>query len=63
MYQLFAGNEKYQAIRPDIGSKFDSDLHSIKGIRTDGVISNVLLVGIYDMGAKKVIFKAVVKVR
>ena len=63
MYQLFAGNEKYQAIRPDIGSKFDSDLHSIKGIRTDGVISNVLLVGIYDMGAKKVIFKAVVKVQ
>lgn len=63
IYRLFAGNEKYEAIRPDIGSRFDSDLHSIKGIRTDGVISDVLLEGIYDTDEKKVIFKAVVKVQ
>lgn len=51
-----------EIIVPGKGEKFDSDVHSIVGIDTDGVISKVLLFGIRDKITKKTIYKALVKV-
>lgn len=60
---LVEGEEKYELINPEVGERFDSDKHSIKGIKTDGQIEEVLLSGIYDSTAKKTVFKAVVKIQ
>lgn len=56
-------NDNYRLIEPHLEEKFDSDKHSIKGTRTDGNISEVLLDGIYDRISNRVIFKAIVKVK
>lgn len=62
LYSVIDGNDRYGLISPCIGEKYDSDKHSIKGIKTDGVIEKVLLDGIYDSISKKTVFKAVVQV-
>ena len=62
-YSQLSDGCPYELISPAIGDKFDSDKHSIKGIKTDGQISEVLLDGIYDVASKKTMYKAVVNVQ
>lgn len=62
LYSVVDGSGRYKLISPCVGDKFDSDRHSIKGIKTDGTIEKVLLDGIYDSISKKTVFKAVVQV-
>lgn len=65
-FNLFAqieGNKRYELITPSIGEQFDSDRHSIKGTKTDGIIEKVLLSGIQDSLRKKIIFKAFVQLK
>lgn len=52
----------FEVISPDVGQKYDSDKHSIIGTKTDGIISEVLLDGVYNVTDKRVIFKSIVKV-
>lgn len=63
LYSLIEGTGRYKLIIPNIGDRFDSDIHSIKGIKTDGVIEKVLLTGIYDFVSKKIVFKALVQIQ
>lgn len=63
LYSQIDGSGKYELISPKIGERFDSDKHSIKGIKTDGQIQDVLLKGIFDNTTKKAVFKAVVKIQ
>ena len=62
-YSAINPNCKYKLISPEVGEKFDSDLQSIKGTKTDGRIEEVLLEGIFDENSRKVIEKALVKVQ
>ena len=63
MFTLTGGNEKYELITPKVGERYDSDRHSIKGIKTDGIIKEVLLSGIYDSVSNKTMLKAVVQIQ
>lgn len=63
LFTLIEGSGRYELINPVIGERFDSDRHSIKGIKTDGRIEDVLLCGIYDSVTKKTVFKAVVQIQ
>lgn len=63
LYSTMDGTGRYELITPNIGDHFDSDLHGIKGVKTDGVIEKVLLAGIYDSVARKTIFKALVQIQ
>ena len=62
LYSAIDGSGRYALINPSVGEKYDSDKHSIKGIKTDGVIKKVLLSGIYDSKSKKTVYKAVVQI-
>ena len=62
LFSMIEGNGRYELIKPNVGDRFDSDKHSIKGIKTDGTIEKVLLSGIYDSVSKKTVFKAVVQI-
>lgn len=62
LFSLINANTRYVLLKPTVGEHFDSDKHSIKGIKTDGQIEKVLLNGIYDVEMKRTIFKAVVEV-
>lgn len=62
-YSRLSDSCAYELISPAIGDRFDSDKHSVKGIKTDGRISEMLLDGIYDIVSKKTIYKAVVNVQ
>lgn len=63
MFTLIDGNKKYELISPKVGERYDSDRHSIKGIKTDGIIKEVLLSGIYDSVSNKTMLKAVVQIQ
>lgn len=63
LFNIIEGNGRYKLINPKVGESFDSDIHSIKGIKTDGLVEEVLLCGIYDSIAKKPIFKAVIRIK
>lgn len=63
VYSEMNPNCKYKLISLEVGEKFDSDLQSIKGTKTDGRIEEVLLEGIFDENSRKVIEKALVKVQ
>lgn len=63
LFALIDGTGRYELINPLVGERFDSDKHSIKGIKTDGQIDEVLLSGIFDSTTKKVIFKAAVQIQ
>lgn len=63
LFSLIDGSGRYELIRPVIGERFDSDKHSIKGLKTDGQIAEVLLNGIYDSATNKAVFKAVVQIQ
>lgn len=63
LYSQIDGSGKYELISPKVGERFDSDKHSIKGIKTDGQIQDVLLKGIFDNIIKKAVFKAVVQIQ
>ena len=54
--------EKYGLLMPDIGDKFDSDSHTIIGIKTDGFVSKVRLPGIIKLGSQRVIQKALIEI-
>ncbi len=56
------GNEKYGLLMPDIGDKFDSDRHTIMGIKTDGFVSKVRLPGIVKLGSQRVVQKALIEI-
>lgn len=62
LFSIIEGSGRYKLINPSVGDRFDSDKHSIKGIKTDGKIEKVLLSGIYDAASKKTVFKAVVQI-
>ncbi len=62
MYNNGKEKEEYAFISPEIGESFDSDKHYIVDEKTDGNISEVLLVGMYNKKTKKT-FKALVKVK
>ena len=53
---------RYELITPNYGDDFDSDLHSVKGSKTDGKISKVLLPGVYDVLNDRIVFKTVVEI-
>lgn len=57
------GNHTYCLINPDVGERFDSNRHSIKGTKTDGVVQMVLIPGIFDIPANKTVNKAVITVQ
>jgi hypothetical protein len=64
LFKVYSTNVKgYELIVPEVGEKFDSDLHIIKGAKTDGYISKVLLEGILDVKSGKSVYKAIVKVQ
>ena len=63
LYSKIDGSGKYELISPKEGERFDSDKHSIKGIKTDGQIQDVLLEGIFDNTTQKAVFKAVVQIQ
>jgi hypothetical protein len=63
LYSKIDGSGKYELISPKLGERFDSDKHSIKGIKTDGQIQDVLLEGIFDNTTQKAVFKAVVQIQ
>lgn len=63
LYSKIDGSGKYELIIPKVGERFDSDKHSIKGIKTDGQIQDVLLEGIFDNTTQKAVFKAVVQIQ
>ena len=63
VYCMFDENSRYELICPNVGERFNSDKQSIKGIKTDGQIEEVLLNGVYDKSVKKTVFKAIVKVQ
>lgn len=62
LFNLIDDSGRYEFINPQIGERFNSDKHSIKGTKTDGYIERVLLSGIYDSLTRNAIFKAVVKI-
>lgn len=51
-----------ELIKINIGTKYDSDVQSIIGIKTDGIVEEVLLPGIREKISRRVIQKALVKV-
>lgn len=53
----------YEFMDVNVGDKFDSDLHNIIGINTDGIVSKVWLKGIYDVKNKKVLCKTLIEVQ
>lgn len=53
---------KYDLIKPAIGDKFDSDIHSIIGIQTDGFVRMIHLSGIINVENTKVVQKALIEV-
>lgn len=61
-HNIQCGQFKYELIEPKCGEKFDSDLHNILGIQTDGWVSVVRLAGIRDIKEKQVIQKALIEV-
>lgn len=63
VYNTNFNNENYSLISPEVGARYDSDKHSILGIKTDGIISEVLLEGVQDKISGKIIFKAIVNVQ
>lgn len=63
LFCLVDGKGRYQLISPEVGEKYDSDRHSIKGIKTDGRVEKVLLAGIFDQISQKIIFKALISVK
>lgn len=63
VFNSIDGNDIYELIHPMNGEKYDSDKHSIKGTKTDGVINKVLLPGVYDKSTNKSLLKAFVEVR
>lgn len=63
VYNINFNNENYSLISPEIGTRYDSDKHSILGIKTDGIVSEVLLEGVQDKTTGKIIFKAMVNVQ
>lgn len=65
-FKLYCQNGEYtnyELIEPQLGERFDSDRHIIKGNKTDGIVHELLLPGIYDTGQQKVKYKALVAVR
>lgn len=50
----------YKLICPLLGTKYDSDLNVIKGTKTDGIVSDVLLEGIENCKTKRLLGKAIV---
>ena len=62
LFRLFSVHNKYELIIPKQGDSFDSDYHSIMGIKTDGNVQKLLLPGIIDYSSNKVIFKALISV-
>lgn len=43
LFNLIKCDGRYELINPEVGERFDFDRHSIKGIKTDGIIEEVLL--------------------
>ncbi len=61
-YNLQGCDKKYELLVPAIGDKFDSDRHTIIGIRTDGFVSKVRLPGIVELGSAMVMQKALIEI-
>lgn len=53
---------KYELISCNVGEKFNSDLFSIKGLKTSGNVKKELLKGIRDLKNTKVEYKALIEV-
>lgn len=53
---------KYELISCNVGEKFNSDLFSIKGVKTSGNVKKELLKGIRDLKNTKVEYKALIEV-
>lgn len=62
VYSEGRGNQDYRLICPGTGDRFDSDVHSIIGNNTDGIISETLLEGMTGAGGK-ILCKALVRVQ
>ncbi|MCR5587604.1 MAG: hypothetical protein K6F77_08785 [Lachnospiraceae bacterium] len=62
-FEVFSeANNNYKLIEPVLNESFDSDKHSIRGNKTDGVVEKVLLAGIYNVADSKIINKALIEV-
>lgn len=62
VYNHQESDKKYELLLPAIGDKFDSDRHTIMGIKTDGFVSRVRLPGIVELNSAKVIQKALIEI-
>lgn len=60
-YNLQSNDKKYRLLKPEIGDKFDSDIHSILGTKTDGYVKQVRISGIVDEMSGKIVRKALVE--
>ena len=56
-------NNGLELITPSIGERYDSDKHTILGVKTDGVVSKVLIDGIYNKSDNKVVFRSLINVQ
>jgi hypothetical protein len=63
IFQKTNRDKKIDFINPEKESKYDSDYESSIGIKTDGTVEKLLLVGVKDSVKQEIVFKAVVKLK
>ena len=63
IFQKTNRDKKIDFINPEEESKYDSDYESSIGIKTDGIVEKILLVGAKDSVKQEIAFKALVKLK
>lgn len=63
IFQKTNRDKKIDFINPEEESKYDSDYESSIGIKTDGIVEKLLLVGVKDIVKQEIAFKALVKLK
>ena len=63
IFQKTNRDKKIDFINPEEESKYDSDYESSIGIKTDGIVEKLLLVGVKDSMKQEIVFKALVKLK
>lgn len=63
IFQKTNRDKQIDFINPEEESKYDSDYESSIGIKTDGIVEKLLLVGVKDSVKQEIVFKAVVKLK
>lgn len=63
IFQKTNRDKKIDFINPEEESEYDSDYESSIGIKTDGIVEKLLLVGVKDSMKQEIVFKALVKLK